>query len=154
MSAVLGRNQLIVLRTMAGGLMDGGERPYPGGGWEVTNRSTTLAILESLERRRLVERRRRPGAPTNQPVSSCAAVWCLTAAGREAASPRKPTTPAVGTAARAVRGGRTYATGTLRKVYDAPAGPMAQIDEGTVSGPAGLPTVTIVPVEDITEDTP
>lgn len=62
--------------------------------------------------------------------------------------------PLPGTSVRAVRGGHTYATGTLRKVYDAPAGRMAQIDEGTVSGPACLPTVTIVPVEDITKDTP
>lgn len=82
----LGRNQLIVLHTMAGGLMDGGERPYPGGGWEVANRSATLAILESLERRNLVERRRRPGAPASQPVSSCAAVWHLTDRGRAVAS--------------------------------------------------------------------
>lgn len=56
-----------------------------------------------------------------------------------------------GTTVQAVRDGRTYATGTLIKVYDAPTGRMAQIDEGIVSGPADLPTKTIVFAADITE---
>lgn len=59
--------------------------------------------------------------------------------------------PAVGTTVRAVRDGRIYATGTLTEVYDAPAGRMARIDEHVVSGPANLPTVAIVPVEDVSE---
>lgn len=75
MSTRLGGRQR---RTLAA-LAENGHYPNAWS-WPISH-SETLRILESLERRGLVERRARPGQEDGRPVSAIAAHWYLTADG-------------------------------------------------------------------------
>lgn len=76
MTARLGTRQVAVLR-----LLDE-HGPWPRPGWRLPyDRAECHRILETLETRGLVERQAPAGHPTNQPVSSCAAIWHVTTDG-------------------------------------------------------------------------